>query len=70
MPVEIGTHRNGMRFARARITEKGIDATIEATGPNDDIATAQLAYQLRKLGEICEDIATEMQTADHPGDRP
>ena len=49
MPVEVGTHRNGERFAKVWLSERGISATIEGTGPNDDIATENLEIRLRQL---------------------
>jgi hypothetical protein len=60
MPVEIGTHLNGERFAKATLSGDGFSVTVEGSGPNDDIATSRLAFNIRKLGEMCEDIADEM----------
>lgn len=70
MPVEVGTHKNGERFARVWISERGIYATIEGTGPNDDIATENLEMQLRKLAEMAEDAASAMAAELCPGDSP
>jgi hypothetical protein len=61
MPIEVGTHRNGERFAKVWLSECGISATIEGTGPDDDTATEQLEYRLRQLSEMAQDAADAMQ---------
>ncbi len=61
MPVEIGTHHNGERFAKVWLSERGISATIEGTGPNDDIATENLEHKLRQLAEMAEEAADAMK---------
>lgn len=60
MPVTLGTHLNGERYARANISGDGFSVTVEGKGVDDDAATLRLAYNIRTLGEMCEDIATEM----------
>jgi hypothetical protein len=60
MSVEIGTHRNGERFARVYLSERGIVATIEGTGCDDDAATDNLRLKLRQLEEMCGDAADAM----------
>lgn len=70
MPVEFGTHRNGERFAKVWLSERGISATIQGKGPNDDIATENLEYNLRQLAEMAEDAAAAMSEEVSPGDTP
>lgn len=60
MPIEVGTHRNGKRFAKATLTGDGFYIMVEGVGENDDIATARLAAKLTEIGEMCEDVADEM----------
>jgi hypothetical protein len=64
MPVEIGTHLSGERYARAHISGDGFSVTVEGKGADDDQATMRLMWNIRKLGEMCEDIADEMMTPD------
>lgn len=64
MPVTLGTHLNGERYARAHISGDGFSVTVEGKGADDDAATARLALNIRALGEMCEDIATEMAIAE------
>ncbi len=70
MPVEIGTYLSGEKYARAHISGDDFSVTIEGKGPNDDVATERLARNIRKLGEMCGDIADEMLVPPHPGDNP
>lgn len=70
MPVEVGTHRNGERFAKVWLSERGISATIEGTGTNDDIATENLEHKLRQLAEMADDAAAAMSAEVSPGDTP
>jgi hypothetical protein len=70
MPVEVGTHRNGERFAKVWLSERGITATVEGTGPNDDVATERLQHKLRQLSEMAGDAADAMSNAYSPGDNP
>jgi len=63
MPVEVGTHRNGLRFAKVWFSERGIEATVEGVGGDDDAATEDLEYKLRRLAEMAED-ATQAMSAE------
>lgn len=36
MSVEVGTHRNGERFAKVWLSDHGINATVEGVGVDDD----------------------------------
>ncbi len=60
MPVEIGMHRNGERYARVTISAPGITATVEGTGPDNDIAIEVLEIKLRQLAERAEASADAM----------
>lgn len=60
MPVEIGTHRNGERYARVTLSSPGVTATVEGTGSDDDIATEVLEIKLRQLAELAEASADAM----------
>lgn len=60
MPVEVGTHRNGERFARVWLRDHAISATIEGVGPNDDMATECLEQRLRQLAEMAQEAADAM----------
>lgn len=64
MPVTVGTLLGGERYASADIRGDGFSVTVTGKGANDDAATERLAYNIRKLGEMCEDIATEMTIPD------
>ena len=64
MPVEVGTHRNGERFAKVWISERGISATIEGTGADDDAATEDLEFKLRQLSEMAEEACAAMRVSD------
>lgn len=59
MPVEIGTHRNGERYARVTLSSPGVTATVEGTGADDDIATEVLEIKLRQLAELAEAAADD-----------
>lgn len=67
MPVVIGTHSNGARYARATISGDGFAVVVEGTGVDDDVATARLANIIRRLGEACSDIADEMAISGEEG---
>ncbi len=64
MPVEIGTYASGERYARAQISGDGFSVTVEGKGADDEAATSRLVYNIRKLGEMCEEIAEEMTVHD------
>ena len=68
MPVEIGTYLNGERYARVHFNGDGFSVTVEGSGPNDDVATERLVHNIRKLGDMCQDIADDMPP--YPGDSP
>ena len=61
MPVVMGTHRNGEQFAKVWLSEVGVTATVEGTGPDDDAATEDLAFKLRQLSEMAGDAADSMK---------
>lgn len=63
MSVEVGTHRNGERFAKVWLSDHGINATVEGVGVDDDAANEDLEYKLRRLAEMAED-ATQAMGAD------
>jgi len=60
MPVELGTHRNGQRFAKIHHTDRFGTVTVEATGLTDDVATELLQFNLRQMAEWLEDAAAAM----------
>ncbi len=64
MPIQVGTHRNGDRYAKVWLSERGISATVEGTGPDDDTATSDLEFKLRQLAEMAEDAASAMAITD------
>ena len=53
-------HRNGERYARVTISAPGITATVEGTGPDNDIAIEVLEIKLRQLAERAEASADAM----------
>lgn len=70
MAIEVGTHLNGDRYAKVWLSDRGISATIEGTGPNDDIATMKLEMRLRQLAELAEEAAESMAIDASHGDSP
>lgn len=69
MAIEVGTHLNGERYAKVWLSDRGISATIEGTGPNNDIATMRLKMRLRQLAELAEEAADSMTINALPEDR-
>lgn len=55
-----GTHRNGEKYARADISERGIKARAEGTGNTDDDAALALLSLLMELADIAEDAANQV----------
>lgn len=70
MAIEVGTHLNGERYAKVWLSDRGISATIEGTGPNDDIASLRLGMRLRQLAELADEAADSMAVEASPGDNP
>lgn len=60
MPITVGTHENGERFARVDLAAPGITLTVEGTGPNDDVATAVLQVRLHEIAETARAAAHSM----------
>jgi len=58
--VQIGTHLNGQRFAKVWLSDRGITATIEGCGADDDAAVDDLRMQLQMLSEMASDAANAM----------
>ena len=42
------------------LSERGISATIQGTGRDDEQAAADLRWQLRRLAELAEEAAEKM----------
>lgn len=61
MPVTVGTHRNGARYARVTLIDRGITATVEGTGQDDDEATGDLRMRLMVLAAAAEESADAMK---------
>ncbi len=50
MSVEVGTHRNGERFAKVWLSDHGINATVEGVGVDDDAANRDMIGERTKAG--------------------
>ena len=61
MPISVGTHPNGQRYARAELSSRGYTATVEGTGSDDDEATSELRNRLLALAATAEEAADAMK---------
>ena len=58
--MRTGMHANGQRYARMDLSERGISATVQGTGRDDEQAAADLRWQLRRLAELADEAAEKM----------
>ncbi|ADJ21940.1 conserved hypothetical protein [Hyphomicrobium denitrificans ATCC 51888] len=64
MPAEVGKYPNGDTFVRVRLSQGDysvrIDATVEGSGKDADVATEMLHVALRNLSDMASDAADAM----------